>query len=105
MIRPTRKDIKDLKTFEKFGDTFEQVRSNPETGWYLYDRGNHYEVVRGKRYVNPDGSIVYTYPGSEDWGRYGYTVYKNRFAEKLINFLMGAKTRTAEELFEFKNTL
>lgn len=94
-----------MKEFTKFGDTFRQIRNNPETGWWLYDRGRSYEVVRGKKYTNPDGNVVYRYPCDEDFGLYGYAVMKNWYADQLIDFLMGAKTRSADEIYEFKKTL
>lgn len=112
MEKPFRKDISEVKTFEKYGDVFTQVSYNPETGWYLYERVNkedhdrsHYEVVRGKRYVNPDGKAVMVYPGERDWGTYGYTVMKTKWSEKIIDFIMSAKTHSAQEMYEFKKTL
>lgn len=106
-----RKDIKDLKEFNKYGDTFKQIRNNPETGWWLYERTNnefghqHYEVVKGIKHTNPDGKIVYVYPSDRDWGTYGYTICKCSWADKVIDFLMGRKTTYAQELFDFKKTL
>lgn len=111
MIQIVRKDISEVKTFEKYGDAFTQVKHNEETGWWLYERVNketgkkHYEVVRGKKYKNPDGNIVFCYPSDEDWGTYGYTIPDNRYAEKVIDFLMGAKTRTPQEIQDFKRTI
>ena len=47
-----------------------------------------YEVVRGKRYKNPDGSIVYRYPGDEDFGSYGFFSYNpDRCMEILSGWL------------------
>ena len=100
-----RKDISELKEFEKYGDVIRQIRHYPETGWWLYDRGSHYEVVRGKKHTNPDGSVVYVYPSSEDWGTYGYSVWKNKWADKMIEFIVSAPTHTAQEMYEFKKTL
>lgn len=100
-----KKDISELKEFKKYGDTFKQIRNNPQTGWWLYERETHYEVVKGKKYVNPDGSVVLGYPSESDWGVYGYTIPKCRWAEKTINFIMGKKTISAQEMYEFKKTL
>lgn len=100
-----RKDISEMKTFTKYGDVFTQVRNNPDTGWWLYERPTHYEVVKGKKYKNPDGEIVYVYPSENDWGVYGYTIPKCWWAEKTIDFLIGRKTTSAQELYEFKKTL
>jgi hypothetical protein len=99
------KDISEMKEFEKYGDLFRQVRHNPETGWWLYRRGTSYEVVKGVKHKNPDGTIVRTYPGSETWGTYGYTVCDCSWAEAVIDFIMSAPSRTAQELYEFKKTL
>lgn len=100
------KDISTLKEFDKFGDHFIQTRHNPDTGWYLYERcGNgrtSFEIVKGMKRKNPDGSIVYSYPNTESWGTYGYTIDNNCFAEDLINFIMSAPIRTAEEIHQFK---
>lgn len=100
-----RKDISEMKEFTKYGDTFKQIRHNPETGWWLYDRGNSYEVVKGKKYKNPDGNYVYVYPCDEDWGTYGYTVYKGWPGELMVDFLMSAKCRTPQEIYDFKKEL
>ena len=106
-----RKDIKDLKEFKKYGDTFKQIRNNPETGWWLYERTpkdggrKHYEVVKGKKYKNPKGEIVLVYPGENDWGTYGYTIPDCWWAEKTIDFIMNRKSTSAQELYEFKKTL
>lgn len=105
MKAPFRKDISELKEFRKYGDTFKQIKNNPETGWWLYERETHYEVVKGKKYVNPDNSVVYVYPSENDWGVYGYTIPKCWWAEKTINFIMGRKTTSAQEMYEFKKAL
>lgn len=105
MVNIKRKDIGKEKSFTKNGITYVQTRHNPETGWYLYDRGTTYEVVKLKKYRNPDGEEVLVYPSDEDWGHYGYTVMKNRHAEKLIDFLMSAKSRSPQEIYEFKKGL
>lgn len=39
----------------------------------LCDMG--YEVVRGKKYRNPDGSVIYRYPSDEDFGILGFYTY------------------------------
>ena len=100
-------DISEMKTFTKFGDVFRQIRNNPETGWYLYERTprKRYEVVKGKKHKNPDDNVVFAYPSNEDWGTYGYTIPDCWWAEKTIDFIMNRKTISAQELYEFKKTL
>lgn len=105
MEKHFRKDISEAKEFCKYGDIFKQVRNNPDTGWWLYERETHYEVVKGKKYVNPDNSVVYVYPSESDWGIFGYTIPKCWWAQKTIDFIMGRKTISAQEMYEFKKTL
>lgn len=105
------KDISEIKEFRKYGDTFKQISNNPDTGWWLYERTNaeygtrHFEVVKGVKYTNPDGNIVFMYPGESQWGTYGYTVPDCWWAQKTIDFIMGRKTISTQELYEFKKTL
>ena len=105
MEKPFRKDISELKEFSKYGDTFKQIRNNPDTGWWLYERETHYEVVKGMKYTNPDGSVVYVYPSEKDWGTYGYTIPKCWWAKPTINFIMKRNTISAQEMYEFKKIL
>lgn len=104
-------DISEMKTFTKFGDVFTQIKNNPETGWWLYERTpkdggrKHYEVVKGKKHKNPDDSVVLTYPSNEEWGSYGYTIPDCWWAQEVIDFLMNRKTTTAEELSNYKKIL
>jgi len=108
------RDISEVKTFSKYGDIFTQIRHNPETGWWLYKRVTKrenkpdfisYEVVRGRKHTNPDGSEVLAYPCTTDWGVLGFTISDNCNAEKMIDFYMSAKRRSPEEIHEFKKTL
>lgn len=105
------RDISELKEFKKYGDTFKQIRNNPDTGWWLYERTNdeyktrHFEVVKGIKRTNPDGNVVFSYPGESQWGVYGYTIPDCWWAQETIDFIMGRKTISAQELFEFKKTL
>ena len=100
-----RKDISELKEFKKYGDTFRQIRNNAETGWWLYERATHYEVVKGRKHKNASGEVVYVYPSESEWGQNGYTIPKCWWAEKTIDFILGKKIITPQELYEFKKTL
>lgn len=68
------KSIDEMKTFSKYGDDFTFIKKNEEMNTYLYKRVNietgvvYYEVVIPKKSKNPDGSIVYVYPGAESFG-------------------------------------
>lgn len=82
-----RIDISEKKEFTFDGDTLKQKYCYDEDKHiYVYERYNHrgrlfgYELVRGVRHKNPDGSIVYLYPCSEQFGTYGYFI-SAQFAE------------------------
>lgn len=105
MDKIVRKDISEMKEFKKYGDTFKQIRNNPETGWWLYERTTHYELVKGKPYFNPNGEKVLVYPSEGDWGKNAYTVPKCWWADKVIDFILCRKTISPQELYEFKKTL
>ena len=84
MERISIKDIKDKKTFKRIGYTYTQVLADDENHVYLYKMEKkgmidcyHYELVKGKKHKNPDGTIVYMYPGDEDFGTYGWFILGN----------------------------
>lgn len=106
------RDISEVKTFEKYGDIFTQVRNNPETGWWLYKRVNkedptriHYEVVKGHKQKLSGNKEVFTYPSTSEWGDKGFTIDNNKYAEAIINYLMERPTTTPEERHRFKMSL
>lgn len=75
------KDIKEKKEFKFQCDTLKQLECSDVTkNIYVYERYNQsgrlfgYEVVKGVKHKNPDGSIVYSYPSSEQFGTYGYFI-------------------------------
>ena len=71
-------DVKDMQSFTKYGNNYEKVYADDDRHIYVfkvYDENfTSYEVIRCKRCKNPDGNIVYTYPGNNDWGKYGFTI-------------------------------
>lgn len=72
-----KKDIRDINKFEKYGSTFSKIWGDDEHHLYVFKRTKNrtdYEVVRGVKKKNPDGSIVYTYPSSENFGINGYYI-------------------------------
>lgn len=80
MKKLKHKDITELETFVKFGDIFTKVWSDDEKHVYVYKRvkkgvgATHFEVVRGHKYKYDDGSVVYAYPSSEEFGVRGYFI-------------------------------
>ena len=106
------KDIRELKTFEKYGDVFTQERYNPNTGMFLYKRTNKedptkisYEVVKGRRRKLPEGKEVLTYPVTSDWGIYGLSIGDNKYAGALIDYFMDNGITSPEERYNFKKEL
>lgn len=81
-------DIKDKKMFNAEGDTLVQVKCiSEEEHKYIYARySGHsraligFEYVTGVKKKNPDGNVVYCYPCSEQFGRYGQFIAK-KFAD------------------------
>ena len=83
-------DISQKKEFKFEGDTLRQKECvDEEKHIYVYERYNWkgrlygYEVVKGVRRKQPNGEIVYVYPSSEQFGRYGYFI-SSQWAEKEI---------------------
>ena len=90
MRSPIRTDIKDKKSFERFGYLYEQVLGDDGNHIYLYrltplnyeQRYHQYELVRGKKYRNPGGETVWVYPCDEDFGTFGWYICGT--AEKVV---------------------
>lgn len=89
------KDLKDIDSFEKFGELFKKICADDDNHIYVFRREKQrpdkmvvsYEVVRGVKYKNPNGSIVYHYPSSEQFGTYGfYIVGPEEYCKKRIEF-------------------
>lgn len=71
----TRKDINSYDTFTKYGDTFTKIYADDENHIYVFKCGFGYEVVKGIKSVNPDNTIIYHYPSTEQFGTYGYYIF------------------------------
>lgn len=93
------KSIDEMKTFSKYGDEFEFIKKNEAMNTYMFKRVNietgvvYYEVVIPKKSKNPDGSIVYVYPGAESFG-FGRGVC-TRSIEKAEKYLENGVQRIA----------
>lgn len=101
-----KKDISTLQSFNKYGREYSKIWSNDEQHLYVfkvtktYNREDgsqlvvtDYEVVKGMKVKNPDGSIVYAYPNTESFGTYGYFINgfpscyaKERIVKRLMDF-------------------
>lgn len=98
------KDISELDEFRKYGETFKLIKKVDSTKTFLFERDKCYEIVRAKKFTNPDGSVVWVYPSSEQWGAYGLTVSKKEDM-KLIDLLMSDKDWTPEHRDEIVRSL
>lgn len=96
--------IKDRKEFNRAGYHYTCVRADDRQHIYLYQMTNDtprttelYELVQAVKDKNPDGSIVYRYPKSEEWGAYGWTIWgypedcKLKIEEKWSNLVTGSR--------------
>lgn len=96
-------DIKEKKEFTYQGDTLKQIDYNPDTNRYVYGRFLQngklygYEIVQSLKRKNPDGTIVYCYPSTEQFGKNGWFVPVGN--EKFIKYYVDGvnKTLTKEE--------
>lgn len=105
------KDISEVYEKKVYGSTVKRsTKYPPKNGVYVFEREKneriHLEVVKGKRHVNPDGSVVFSYPGDEDFGAYGKSVYLNRHTDAIVNYLQDNPDKWGpEDIYEFKKTL
>lgn len=72
-------DIKDKIEFDRAGYHYKRVYEDSTNRIYVYQLFtgalySQYEVVKGKKKKQPDGTDVYIYPGDEDFGVYGYYI-------------------------------
>lgn len=81
------KDIDDLSEFVREGIRFTMIGKNQDTGLYLAkgtfpgEGGETWEVVKPKKYINPDGNVVMIYPSTNDWGVNGWSFGSRQWAE------------------------
>lgn len=92
-------DIKNKKQFKRAGYNYQLVEDFGNN-WYLYEMIRYmdspikaYELVKAKRFKQPDGEVIYIYPSSEDWGTYGWTITGTE----------GRCRKRIKELLELKN--
>lgn len=94
MERIGYKDISQKMTFKRAGYDYENIVYDPlhhcgiwkmtrDIDGKVVDMG--YEVVKGVKKVNPDGSTVYAYPGDEQFGTYGFFDYHLDRVKKILD--------------------
>ena len=93
MDRIARSNLK--KEFNFDNTKFTQIEKEETTGRYLYKRERKdgsimgYEVIQPRKHTNPDGSIVYTYPSSSDFGSCAWFLPPNVERVKIDYYLKG----------------
>lgn len=87
METPFKKSIDDLSEFVREGIRFTMIGKNQDTGLYLAkgtfpgEGGETWEVVKPKKYINPDGNVVMIYPSTNDWGVNAWSFGSGQWAE------------------------
>ena len=97
MEKPVIKEIHQKMTFKRSGCDYKNILFDEEHHCGIWEMTKvigsktkfmGYEVVKGIKAKNPDGSIVYCYPGDEQFGVYGfYTHSLDRCKEILDSWL------------------
>lgn len=88
-------DISQKKEFSFQGDTLVFDEYVPEYGKYIYKRFNPrgvlvgWEIVKPVKHTNPDGSIVNTYPSTEQFGKYAWSLPPRTTRTEMIPYLDG----------------
>lgn len=85
------KDVKEIDNFTKYGEKFSKVFADDEKHIYVFKRESKngvisWEIFKSYAKKNPDGSIVYYYPSSNDFGCNAFYVggaYSNIAMSKL----------------------
>ena len=89
-----KKDISKKMTFRRSGYDYQNIvfneehhcgiwKMSKETEGVVKDMG--YEVVKGVKKKNPDGSIVYVYPVDEQFGVYGFYTYSLERCKEILD--------------------
>lgn len=102
MKQPFLTDIKNKIEFNFDTDKLIQLEYCEESGRYLYGRYFRkdcnpesvgklmgYEIVQPVKRKQPDGTTVYTYPSTEQFGTYGWFLPKNTPRSKINEYLKG----------------
>ena len=64
--------ISELKEFKRGGYITKYVANDGL--WYLFSTEGGYKIVRAVKHEQPDGSEVYCYPSSEQFGESGWYI-------------------------------
>lgn len=73
------KDIREITTFKRFGATFTKVYADDVNHIYIFSKkwvgcGTYFEVIKGVRTKTSDGSVIYRYPSSSEFGTHAFDI-------------------------------
>ena len=103
MEKTVRKDISEKMSFRRAGCDYKNIvfneehhcgiwKMSKETDGVVKDMG--YEVVKGVKRMNPDGSIVYVYPVDEQFGVYGFYTYNLERCKEILDSWLTIKDQS-----------
>ena len=94
------KDISQKMTFRRAGYDYKNIVFDPEHHSGIWKMSKKidgivkdmgYEVVRGVKRKNPDGSIVYCYPNDEQFGIYGFYTHSLERCKEILDSWIAVK--------------
>lgn len=91
-----KQDLKDTDRFNKFGDSFEKIYADDDNHTYIFKRTSDYgkvsyELVKGKKFKQPDGKEVYVYPSSEQFGVNAWYILNNAKTRERIEYYLSTR--------------
>lgn len=100
MKKTVRKDISEKMTFRRAGYDYQNIVFNEEHHCGIWKMSQKidgvvkdmgYEVVRGIKRRNPDGSIAYVYPNDEEFGVNGFYTCNLERCREILDFWLTSK--------------
>lgn len=94
------KDISQKMTFRRAGYDYKNILFDEEHHCGIWKMSKKidgivkdmgYEVVRGVKRKNPDGSIVYCYPNDEQFGIYGFYTHSLERCNEILDSWIAVK--------------
>ena len=100
MEKTVRTDISEKMTFRRVGYDYQNIvfdkehhcgiwKVSMEIDGVVQDMG--YEVIKGIKRKNPDGSIVYVYPSDEQFGVNGFYTYNLDRCKEILDYWLTIK--------------
>ena len=103
MEKIVKKSISEKMTFRRSGCDYKNIVFNEEHHCGIWKMSKEidgvvkdmgYEVVKGVKRKNSDGSIVYVYPGDEEFGIYGFYTYNLERCKEILDSWLAVKDQS-----------